>query len=188
MMKRLFIALPLDEEARKNLRVVWQTLARFDPVLKRVRPDQYHLTLKFLGDTPEETVRCISESFSSLATIPAIQYSLRGLGAFPQASSPSVIWAGIETGPVLITLVQKVEQFVLGFGFPREKRSFSPHLTLARFKKDRSVPRDLISYITENRETLFGDEIFRTLVLYESVLSKTGPQYTELATLSLNGE
>jgi len=188
MMKRLFIALPLDEEGRKKLRVAWQTFERFDSTLKRVSPDQYHLTLKFLGDTSEETVRGLMESFSSLATVPAIHYSLKGLGAFPQVSSPSVIWAGIETGPVLKTLVQKVEELALGLGFPREKRSFSPHLTLARVKRNRSVPGELVSYITENRETLFGNGIFRTLVLYESVLSKTGPQYTELATLSLNGE
>ena len=187
MMKRLFIALPLEKPGLKELEDIVSSLSQYSSSLKMVPLHQYHITLKFLGDTPESRINEIRDGFRSLSS-GAINYRIRGIGAFPSVSAPSVIWAGIDADPILKDLAQRVDDYTHSFGFPAEKRSFSPHLTLARIRRECNAPPALVKLINNSREKILGEGTFRKLVLFESVLSKTGPSHNELVTLSLNGE
>jgi len=187
MMKRLFIALPLEKTGLEELEKIASCISRFGSSLKMVPPQQYHITLKFLGDTPESRIDDIRAGLMSLRCN-AIHYRLTGLGSFPNVIAPSVIWAGMDADTVIKELAREVDDFTRELGFPSEKRTFSPHLTLARVRRDHTVPRELAELIKSSSRIILGEGTFRRLVLYESALSKTGPTHTELETLSLNGE
>jgi len=186
-MPRLFIGLPVDDSVITSLREVLDHLSEFDPVLKTIAPNNLHVTLKFLGETDEDTCSSIVSLFSDIKIIKShIPFDLKGLGAFPDITKPGVIWCGIKTENSKIEGIQKaVEDFTGEFGFERDKRKFSPHLTLARVRRNQTVPGRLKTYLKSNLEKDFCSSSFRRLVLFESTLTDSGPVYRELDSIEL---
>lgn len=188
--KRLFIALPFQHQAVASLDEVQKILQGGAMMLKVVPSARYHLTMKFLGDVPGDKAEKMAEDFHGLghdAEAPA--FSLRGLGAFPSLKRARVLWVGIrENDRHLNSLYHVVEDFCATFGFDREKRPFKPHLTLARVKRDRSLPADVQEYFEAHADTHYADSFFDKLILYSSTLRPRGPLYNEIATINFNQE
>jgi 2'-5' RNA ligase len=116
----------------------------------------------------------------------------RGLGFFPDERRPRVLWAGIEAGPELGALAAAVETSLEPLGIAKEQRSFSPHLTLARFDTARRKPAG--SAFDHLRETIsqagpleFGSSTAGEFHLYQSILKRGGAEYTRLATFRFAG-
>jgi 2'-5' RNA ligase len=154
-----------------------------------------HLTLKFVGEGPDETVEKIT---AALAQIRANQFPLdfKGYGFFPTAKSARVFWVGIETGPALSAIAALIDDAVAGLGIPREERAFSPHLTLARAgsgapgrRKDDN-PNLRFAKLQQRLAPLvspeFGTMKAREFFLYRSQLGRGGAQYTKIARFELN--
>ena len=185
-MSRLFIALPIDESAGISLQKVEKFLFNYNSFLKIVPGNKYHITLKFLGETNNITADKIISSFKNInISKEQIKYNLEGIGAFPNTGRASVIWCGIKTkDDRLKTLHKEIENFAHNFDFKKDNREYKPHLTLARVKKNKKIPHDLIDYIRENRDTFFGKLFFKKIVLFQSKLTQAGPEYSELYSIS----
>ena len=188
-MRRLFIALPLEDDALVSLRGIHADIVSWGPLLKVVSPENYHLTLKFLGNCEDDLARSIESGFGSLhAGSGEIPFRLRGIGTFPNIRRASVIWCGLEADREAVQRIYgMIEQFASPFGFKEEKRGFVPHLTLARVRKGKRLSGDIIGYIERNSETVFGESSFRRITMFSSQLTPQGPVYTGLVDLKLAG-
>lgn len=184
-MPRLFIALPIEADVKKNISEIYQFLSGHNQSLKAVVPDHYHITVKFLGGCTDDLARKIESSFAKInCPHEEIPFTASGLGVFPNLKMPSVIWAGLNiSGEKIKDLYRRIEDFASALGFEKEKRDFSPHLTLARVRRGKKISDELRGYIMNNRETLFGESSFKRLVLYSSNLTPEGPVYTEVRSL-----
>lgn len=139
---RTFIALQLSPAVEQTL---LDTIGQYRPrfpagSVRWVRRDQLHLTLRFLGETAVSHLPAIQQGLDQIATRHApLALSLGQLGCFPGCSRPRVFWVGLE-GELerLHALQQEIEGLVNQLGWAREKRPFSPHLTLGRSKDGRS--------------------------------------------------
>ena len=133
--ERLFVAVPLTEEARQGI------IARL-PVLpgRLVPPQNWHFTLRFLGDTDAATRdRLIAELHHSPFGL-RFSISFGGLGAFPRANRARILWLGVDEGAGrLVSVADSVENAVRRAGLRTEERRFKPHLTLSRIEPTRSV-------------------------------------------------
>jgi len=148
-----------------------------------VKPENLHLTLKFLGDTPESKIDEIKKVMEETvkSTGPFV-ISLRGFGVFPDKRSPRTVWTGVEgETKVLESLASHIESAVVPLGFSKEDRPHRPHLTLARIKKDHRA----MGLAIEKAGILFDPFIFGRLLveqvtLFKSDLRPTGSVYTKL--------
>jgi 2'-5' RNA ligase len=185
--RRIFFALPVEIGDLEPLQPLINTLKDNAATVKGVKPSNFHITLKFLGSVDEDTCNAVIERFTGITTPgQRILYSIRGIGAFPTVKKASIIWLGIYSETEKIISIQKtIESLSEEFGFEREKRKFKPHVTIGRIKKGKRPPLELISYIENNRGTLYTESEFKTIVLYESVLSPQGPAYHALKTIDL---
>jgi RNA 2',3'-cyclic 3'-phosphodiesterase len=187
---RLFIAIEIAPEIRDRLTAL---ISEFRPKLANaawVRPEGLHITLKFLGNVSDEKRSTIE---AGLGIVKAAQFSLSiaSVGVFPNPRSPRVVWAGIESGPELAALAAKIEEALNPLGFEREKRAFSPHVTLARFKSSGNK-LELAKLLSARASEGTGSDVraFGTMAathfhLYESKLSPQGARYSKLASFAL---
>jgi len=131
---RLFTAIDLPVEMLEKLGVF---LARLRPLakLRWTEVQNLHITTKFIGEWPEDRVDVMKTALRGVAQVGPISISVRGVGSFPDAHSPRVFWAGVESGEALLKLARGTEQALATLGVPVETRSYSPHLTLARVKE-----------------------------------------------------
>ena len=174
--KRMFIAFPVEVRGIDRVR---EELFKSGRSLKVVSENNYHITVKFLGNTDRRSCDTLISSLDSSPRPGRVDCAIKGLGCFPRIADPSVIWAGMEYD---LSLMEKIFLFAEGAavaaGFPPERRRFVPHLTLARVRRDSAVSSDLKNYIKSSMETLYSRCVIDKLVLYESVLKKAGPEYT----------
>jgi 2'-5' RNA ligase len=142
-----------------------------------VRPENLHVTLKFIGEVPEAKLNAIRNALAGVRSDESVRIDFRGLGFFPNEKHPRVFWAGIEASPNLKILAAGIEQATGKLGIPREKRAFSPHLTLARFEPPR-LAEQLRAAIQEHAGRDFGSLRTSQFHLIESKLKPSGAEYT----------
>lgn len=189
---RLFIAVPLPDEVRDAVGALMELVAggpvdeRLPGGLRWVRVEGLHLTLRFLGATPDVRLQEVSRAVASAARgIPPFGVSLQGGGAFPNPSHPRVLWLGIVEGAIeLAALAGRIDGEVQRLGWPAEERPFRPHLTLARAD---GVPgaHDAAARLTEAAEPLRLGWRAARLVLYRSLLGRGPARYEALAEAAL---
>ena len=178
---RMFFALPVDETAREAMAPVHALLRERSSGITIVRPENYHLTLKFLGGVDEQVARNLSGGMGAMrGDRGPLDCELARLGAFPDMRRPAVLWAGIRAPESLGALFDEIEKLAEGNGFPRERRPFRPHLTLARVRRGGSPDRAIADYFAKNGGKHFGNCRFARLVLFSSDLTPGGPVYREV--------
>jgi len=130
---RLFVALNFSKKERDRIYRTAKVLREIGLPVRWVDPENYHVTLKFLGNVAEDRIAEVEEALDHVAsTTRGIDLSVQGFGAFPTIRRPSVIWIGVEPTPSLRCLKQDLEWALKDCGFARETRAFHPHLTLGR--------------------------------------------------------
>jgi RNA 2',3'-cyclic 3'-phosphodiesterase len=175
---RAFIAVKIP--ASPPLRGVLSQLGGMGRAVRAVSADNLHVTLKFLGDTSLEAVADIGRAVQrSVEAKQAFDLSIVGLGAFPHARRPSVIWAGFEGAEPLVEIAEELERELERLGVPRENRRFAPHLTLARIKS--RPPAELGELLDRHPTTHFGTASITRVELFQSELTPDGPLYTVVA-------
>jgi 2'-5' RNA ligase len=174
---RLFVALEIPSTVRENLAELLKSLRSMSPQTRWVRPENLHVTLKFIGEVPETKLAAIRSALAGARSDQPVTLDFRGLGFFPNEKHPRVFWAGIEASANLKTLAADIDKATEKLGIPREKRPFSPHLTLARFEPPR-LPEKLRAAIQENSARDFGSLCTNQFQLIESKLKPSGAEYT----------
>lgn len=186
---RAFIAIELSGEIKTELDKIESILkSQSSTPAKWVDPESIHLTLKFLGDVSSDRVRDISDAINNgVAGTGPFRLQLSGLGVFPNPARTQVVWAGI-TGDMdrLSQLQSTIEVEMEKQGFPREKRTFSPHLTLARVR-NHATPDERKRLGTLVTGTAFTGGIVRvdSVNLMESRLTRQGALYTRIGSFRL---
>src|SRR5216683_6152873 len=152
---RLFVALEIPVAVRENLAALLNSLRGLSPQTRWVRPENLHVTLKFIGEAPAAKLAEIRSALAGARSDQPITLDFRGLGFFPNEKHPRVFWAGIEASPNLKTLAAEIDGATEKLGIPREQRPFSPHLTLARFEPAR-LQETLRGAVQESAQREFG--------------------------------
>jgi 2'-5' RNA ligase len=124
---RLFVALDLPSTLRTRLS--W--LAGGLPGAKWVPPENYHVTLRFIGELPAYRAEEVDHALAGLRA-PEFTLQLAGVGTFAKSGKVHALWAGAERNPALDHLQNKVETALQRAGLEPERRRFAPHVTLAR--------------------------------------------------------
>jgi 2'-5' RNA ligase len=193
---RLFVALDISDIIRGRIGRFLDGVRGFAPDARWVRPESLHVTLKFIGEKPEEELEKIRRA---LETINASSFEMifRSYGFFPSARAPRVFWAGIDGGPKLTALAGTVDETLARLDVPKEEHTFNPHLTLARGPGSSGSPRRQkgenptrsLQRLQEKLAALptpeFGTMTSREFFLYRSQLSPSGSKYTKLAGFAL---
>ena len=157
-------------------------LKGLDARIKTVEAGNLHLTLKFLGEISEERAERLAAALESI-DVPQFSFELESAGAFPNLKNPKVIWAGVNDDGSLSSLQKQVEDICASLGFEREKREFSPHLTVGRVK-DRNT-RGIRPVVERYSGAHFGTVEVREIKLKRSVLTPQGPIYSDIASVPL---
>jgi RNA 2',3'-cyclic 3'-phosphodiesterase len=191
---RLFVAIEIPEDVRRSL-AAWVARLRNSGGSSRTsraggprwtRIEGLHLTLKFIGEAPEDRLVGIRAALAAIHRGSAIDLRFRNTGFFPNEKQPRVFWAGIESGPELQSLVESVERQLVPLGFPREARAFQPHLTLARFPSAEGLDQ-LREQLASAAPAEFGASRAREFHLYQSVLRPDGAVHTRVASFDFAG-
>ena len=174
---RLFIAIELPADIQREVAAVQRDLKTVTNSARWVAPESIHVTLRFIGETPEHRVADIDAALLGLTWIP-FTISVRGIGFFPGTRSPRVFWAGMEA-PSMEGLAQQIDTRMERLGFEREKRAFRPHPTLAR-ARDMRIDSSLVIAAEKYEEHKFGSFTADRFYLIQSTLKPSGPVYNRL--------
>ncbi len=180
---RLFVALEIPSSVRENLADLLTSLRVVSPQTRWVRPENLHVTLKFIGEVPQENLAGIQSALAGVRSDQPVTLDFRGVGFFPDEKLPRVFWAGIEASPNLKILAAGIGQATEKLGTSRERRPFSPHLTLARFEPPR-LAQQLRTAIQEHPARDFGSLRTNQFHLIESKLKPSGAEYTTVESFS----
>ncbi|MFW6448965.1 MAG: RNA 2',3'-cyclic phosphodiesterase [Halobacteriota archaeon] len=175
---RLFVSVDLPEALADAIASVQEPLAEADGI-RPVEPTQAHVTLKFLGETPESRVPAVVaglEEAVATAGIGPFDVGLAGLGVFPSLEYISVVWVGVDDGAdELCTLHEAVERALVDRGFEEESHDFTPHVTVARM--DHAGGKSLVQRAVRERSPSVGRFSATSVNLTESTLTPDGPRY-----------
>ena len=186
-MIRSFFAINLPETWCRELSRLQDRLKKTRADVKWVRPESVHLTLKFLGNVPEQTLDELCRAAGpALAQHPALALHLEGAGVFPTRNRPRVVWLGLGGQLERLNRLQKdLEAVAAQYGFEPEERPFRPHLTLGRVRSGQGR-LDLLNELEKIQPNTF-EFTAREVVLFRSDLKPTGAIYTALKKLPLAG-
>lgn len=174
---RAFIAIDLDREIKSALVTLVHGLKALRADVRWVDAGGMHLTLKFLGPIEESRALRVRGIMDEVGRRHApLSLRLEGTGAFPSDRAPRVLWAGVAAEPGLLALQEDLDAALEAEGFERERRAFTPHLTLGRVKGPDGLARAMAE-LGAHRGDAFGAMTVRTLALFESVLRPEGAEY-----------
>ena len=182
---RAFIAINLSSEIEKNLDELSEKLQERLPgvPVRWVPASNIHLTLKFLGDVSVSNLELLKKILQSEASRhESFEFSVGELGAFPSLSRPRVIWAGLTAPPELFALQRSISAETDRLGYPRDKRKFSPHLTLGRVSRNATSKdiRKIRDVLGSCKIGYLGAARVREVHLYQSQLKPDGAVYSTL--------
>ena len=179
---RTFIGLPVKVDqafldARKTLmsrlsaeRISW------------TRPEQYHVTMRFLGDTEPDSVGRISMALRAMALPQACSLELSGLASFGPRKRPRVIWSGFEERTFFGSLREDLDRVLVSCGLGMEEQGFQAHLTLGRIRSLKKLA-DFYSIIEDMDRDFTAKVLFDRMIFFRSILGPRGPEYHVLEEL-----
>ncbi len=174
--KRLFVAVEIPGEIQEKLGGLAGELPKEG--VKAVESNNIHLTLKFLGDIPEDRIDGIKERLG-VVKFSSFNCAVSGVGVFPSPDYIRVVWAGLKCDE-MPKLAAEIEKALEGIG-KKESRPFSSHVTIARVKRK----MDAKEFLEKHSGEEFGEFTVSEFVLMQSELSREGPKYTPLKKFAL---
>jgi 2'-5' RNA ligase len=177
-MLRLFVGIGFPPELKLQLSLLCSGM----PGAKWVDPGNFHLTLRFIGETSETVAADIDEA---LARLRARRFTLQlaGTGVFASTDKPRSLWVGVQRSPELVALRDKIEQALVRVGLAPEPRKFSPHITLARLHKP--ALDKLSGFLAAHAQFRAAPHPVEGFSLIASFQTKAGSMYEDQADYSL---
>lgn len=178
---RTFIAIEIPDAVKAALSAMQRELQRAGADVSWTGPENFHLTLRFLGEVEEKRLEEVKRVCgNAAATVPPFTLHLNGTGVFPNFRQPRVLWAGLA-GEIEVAreLQARVETGLVSLGFAPEDKPFKPHLTVGRVKSPKNARQ--VAALTEIHSLPELSFEVREIVLMKSDLHSTGARYTALA-------
>ena len=182
MTDRTFLAVALDDEVRHGLvAFLGENIATGSFPGKAVRPENWHVTLRFLGETTPTQLERVVAFLDEHRVVSPFSVGFAGLGAFPKASRATVLWLGIDRGAEEATQVAAVcERAAVTAGFEPEDRPFHPHLTLARVR-----PQQDVTVLVDRVPRFPLTQRVEVVTVYRSRLGPAGATYEVVTSVPL---
>jgi 2'-5' RNA ligase len=181
---RAFIAVDI-EASRTTVRLL-EALRATRAKVRVVPAESLHITLKFLGETDDGLVPFLREALgAAVEEEDPFTLALHGSGSFPNRRNPRVLWIGVQGGEPLVRMAKRLERTLQELGFERERRRFTPHLTVGRVKSRRDL-EGLTELLETHRDDDFGTQKVEELRLKRSELRPTGAFYHDVLRVPLS--
>ena len=183
---RCFVATEIPNELKTKIEEYILSLRKISHDIKWIRAKNLHITLKFLGEIPQELLLKVQSELSGISNIvKPFKLSIGDVGFFPNQYKPRVIWLGRQNdvNNSLFKIHEWIDENLEPLGFEREKRRFSPHLTLGRIKSPGDY-KHLKEYFNKYKFQTYNFKI-SDVVLMKSVLKPSGAEYSKLKVYSL---
>ena len=191
-MARAFIALAIPAKVQQRLSEEADRLRLTGAEVAWVRPDNYHLTLRFLGEIEDEEMLVLDPMLREIASQrSALRLVAKGLGTFDdrKTGKPRAVWCGAELadgGDGLMGLRGAIERGLASAGYRRDKSAFEPHLTLGRVRGDRNL-EVMLERIGPAVRREFAHFTVGEMVLFESAQGPSGTCYEPLQVFPFSG-
>jgi 2'-5' RNA ligase len=190
---RTFIAVAIPAPLGEKLTRLQSRLALEIPGVRWTSTLPFHVTLVFLGDVRNADLNQVCTVVSQATSpFPSFELRVEGIGAFPNAARPRVIWAGLKSPEPcpLLQIQESIARNVARIGYRSDKDRFTPHATLGRIKPDRRSPPapDLTKILSAYQSWEGGTFTVRDLTTFASTLTPQGPVYAPLAQARLTGK
>jgi RNA 2',3'-cyclic 3'-phosphodiesterase len=179
---RSFLAFELPEDIKNEVARISAGAKNTGLEAGWVKSNNIHLTMVFMGDIEERDIPAIISSIdNSMKETSPFEISLSGMGVFPDIRRPRVMWLGLNGNMERLSVLRDRLQSPLAvFGVEQEKRPFTPHLTLARFRRPLK-DATLLKKVIDKYSNITGPEgILDALILFKSDLRQGGSIYTKI--------
>ncbi|MDY7083332.1 MAG: RNA 2',3'-cyclic phosphodiesterase [Halobacteria archaeon] len=179
--RRLFVSVDVPEEVQTRIEELQSVLGETNADISFVAPQQAHITIKFLGDTPAGRIDEIEEILDEVtesSNHEAFEAEVRGTGVFPSRDYISVVWVGVKDGSDKLTaLHEDIEERIVDANLAdEEKNDFVPHITIGRMKSGRGKT-EVHNFLDEYPDVELGEFDVTNVRLKESTLESDGPVY-----------
>ncbi len=182
---RTFLSIPVKNDIKSKKNMLYSTLEDSKSTINWVRNPNLHLNVKFIGQTPEKSIKKIIESVSRITSrIRPFSVKVSGTGCFPINTRPKTLWLGIsgEIKP-LIDMVKEIENKLFEIGFSKERKEFIPHITIARIPYPQKVIPDVDMFLKSSYDVIDLD--IDRMQFFSSELLPNGAIYSLLKTFPL---
>jgi len=154
-----------------------------------VKKENLHITIKFLGEIEEEQLETINKVLSEISkSIKSFEVEIKEIGVFPNLNYPRVVWIGVkDEANNLVSLANLVEEKLAKFGFQKEDKEFTAHLTIGRVKKLNNL-NEIKTYVEKYKSIEFGKSKIDSITFFQSILKPEGPEYKVIEKFSLNDD
>ena len=184
---RTFIAIRLPDQLRSEIGRFTEQLREYFPGLRWVKPENMHLTLRFLGEIDPGVLAELEGAVAGAAELfEPFELEVNTVGHFGSQRRPRVLWLGLKESKELTSLAESVENALVERGFGRADKPFKAHLTLARMKKTSALAPDWKA-VRENLPPTWPSWPVQEVEIIESTLTPRGPIYETLAHCPLKG-
>jgi len=187
---RIFIGIKLAGRANANVQQFLEPFQKIASPIRWVKPQNIHLTLKFIGEVTDDTYKKIETALSAPAVVTdpdtgSFDVTLSGCGRFGKGTTLSIFWIG--AGPIepLETLFNQIENRLARIGIPKEDRPFKPHITVGRNKRNFNF-RHFFQLIDRYKDQHISRFPVSQFQLFKSTLTPDGPIYSILKEIPLN--
>jgi 2'-5' RNA ligase len=180
---RLFTGLTIDYTLRRNLELVTEHLRPLADIAWSPSSN-FHITTNFIGNFPDEQLPALQQALAALPKPGPMELSVRGFGWFPNPHQPRSLFVAVHAPDTLYTLAQQTAEACASLGVPRETRSYTPHLTLARIKQSPNLTA-LRQAIAQLPSADFGRTTAMRHLLYKSTPGEQNSSYTVIGEFPL---
>ncbi len=187
-MKRVFVGVKIEAQ-EKLIRIVDEIkLELRKENIRWVNTNNYHITLKFFGDTDDKRIEEICQIFDKIAgNYKSFNLKLANTGMFIRNGIPKILWIDSYENEPLYNLYNGIEESLFELGYNREKHPFKAHLTIGgvRILRDKKY---FIEVIERYKNEYLQDAFIDRFILFESALKPGGPVYTAIKSWKLNNK
>ena len=187
---RCFAAIEISGSIKSQIeKILYEFSSEFSDCVKWITENNIHLTLKFLKDFNYLHVRPLeNEMKQKLCSIPIFQIKSRQIGFFPSAINPRIVWLGITAPPQIKIIYDEIENITSTYGYHKENRSFTPHVTIGRIRNTAGKGQllKLIDKVKSYSSLLAPASMdVQEIALIKSTLTPQGPKYEQLFKIRL---
>jgi len=182
---RTFLAVPVPRDVSSKKNMLYSTLENVDGDINWVKNAQLHLTMKFLGHTPESAIIDVIDHVEKITpNMNPFDLKIEETGCFPVPTRPRILWLGLKGNlDLLKSMVESIENVLEPLGFPKESRDILPHITLARIKYPQKHTPNVNPFLKSSYDPI--DFPVDRMQFFSSELLPSGAVHTILKTFPL---